>query len=114
MKRTSPPPKTIKLNVLLDAHTDQMLDELCNVTGQTKATIVRSALVSRYQHDIARHPTCSNGQRCFVPQMFANPQYVPPPAPPVMPHAAPQDPDAYLAGAPPGYVMPPPYYPQRG
>lgn len=65
---------TIKLHLLLDPATSKMLEEICTATGHTKAMTVRSLIVARYSHLIMGHPTCSTGQRCYVPQMFnANP-----------------------------------------
>lgn len=98
MRRTSPPPKTIKLHVLLDDPTDRMLIELCNTTGQTKAHLLRGLIVARYTHTILRHPTCASGQRCYVPQMFAN--QAPPAPPPHIDRTAGYDPDtdSYMPG----------------
>lgn len=82
MRKRKLPPKTISLNVLLDQSTNDMLEQLVETTGQTKAVLVRAGIIARYTHSVGNHPTCAHGQSCFVPQMFR-------PSMPDAPHRAP-------------------------
>ena len=58
-------------NVLLSSADLEKLDDLKNLTGNSRGAELRAALLYRWKMIRRGLPTCANGSACFVPQMHA-------------------------------------------
>lgn len=64
-------------NVLLSAADLEKLDDLKNLTGNSRGAELRTALLCRWKMLRRSIPTCANGSACFVPQMHARDMFRP-------------------------------------
>ena len=64
-------------NVLLSSADLEKLDDLKNLTGNSRGAELRTALLCRWKMLRRSIPTCANGSACFVPQMHARDMFRP-------------------------------------
>lgn len=55
-----------QLKIMLDAETDQHLDELAARLKCSRAQIIREAIDHRWKMQLQGIPTCANGRGCYV------------------------------------------------